>query len=110
MADTMRATARALVRASNRRGLLFACGEIDHRGHPAVRRPLTHLQLFLGCPHVAETSEGILEHGTRVEVLDLLRSAGAVLQLPWRVALDDQKPARLERSPHSLPFAGALRG
>jgi hypothetical protein len=58
-----------------------------------VRRAFVYLHLFFNDCRVSEIAEGIFEHCTRAEVLDLLRPADAVLQLLRRVTLNDQEPA-----------------
>src|SRR5215470_19400462 len=88
---------------------LLARGQVDNSRHAAMRGPFVQLQLLFDNRQVVKSAERLLQHGTRVEILDLLRPAGAVLQLLGRVALDDQEPARLERLAHAAPLQRSLR-
>src|SRR5215467_1301114 len=72
---------------------LLARRQIDHRRHAAMRGTFVQLQLLFDDRQVVKSAERLLQDGTRIEVLDLLRPAGSVLQLLRRVALDDQEPA-----------------
>ena len=58
-------------------------------------RPFAYVSLFLDDLQIAKIAEFPFEHRPRIEIFQLFRSAGAVLQLLRRIALDDQKPARL---------------
>jgi hypothetical protein len=59
------------------------------------------LQLLLDNLQIVEVAERFLKHGACIEILDLLRAAGPILQLLGRVALDDHRPAGLERLAHA---------
>src|SRR5262249_16302218 len=60
--------------------------------------------------HIGKIAKLLFEHRPRVEIVELFRPAGPVLQLLGRVALDDQKSAGFERAPHAAPFYRALCG
>src|SRR5947209_866072 len=60
--------------------------------------------------HLAHVAARLLQHGARVELIDLLGSAGAVLQLLGRIALEDKEAARLQRAAHAGPLPCALGG
>src|SRR5262245_62801359 len=81
----------------------------DDRRHAGVPRTFLQFTLFLDDANVGEVAEGALQNFARVELLDLLGSTGAVLELPWCIALHDQQPAALERAPHACPFLRPLR-
>ena len=74
-----------------------------------MRTAFVHFSLFLDDLQIAKIGKFLLKHGPRVEVFQPFRSAGAVLQLLRRVALDDQKSAGLQRAPHPSPFYRAFR-
>src|SRR3954470_24770305 len=78
--------------------------KIDHRRHAPVRATFMQLDIFLDDGNVVKTAEGLHQHCAGVEILDLLGASGAVLQLLWRIALDDDPSAALERPLHAGPF------
>src|SRR5205807_4638427 len=72
--------------------------EADHGGHAAVRKPFVNYALLLHDPHIGETLEGFFEQSAGIQVLDLLRAAGPVVQLLGRIAVNDEQAAGLERA------------
>ncbi len=74
-----------------------------------MRRAFVHLALFFRDLQIAKIAERLLQQRARIEMLELLRPAGAVIQLLGRIALQDEQAAGLERAAHAGPFQRSLR-
>src|ERR1700730_18279846 len=89
---------------------LLVRSKIDHGRDAGMGGALVHLHVLLGNMNIVKIAERLLQHGARIEVFDLFGPSGSIFQLFWPIALNDQKPARLERVLHVGPFYRALCG
>src|SRR5262245_12905680 len=79
----------------------FAADEVDQSGHAGMPGAFIDHAVMLADLDGGEIAEGRFEQAPRIEILDLRWSTRPVVELFGPVALNQQQPARLQRTLYS---------